>query len=170
MKKRILICIVCAIMSLLALQGCKNNLEKAEGNTCISDEVWCNPSYLPDDIDQTRVRMLNIPGYQQYVYLSTDSSNRLVIDIQKEKNITVDSADATDIDIGSHEGSCYIYNGESMNYGDLSENITSRLTKIALDEIVIEWDQANVFCRVFGTYPIDEMVKIAKNVEVYIYD
>lgn len=170
MNKRVLICIVCAIMILLTLQGCKNDLKKAEDNTSISDEVWCNPSYLPDDIDQTRVRMLNVPGYQQYVYLSTDGSNRLVFDIQKEKNILVNIADTTDIDIGSHKGSYYIYNGESMNYSDLSEAITSRLTKIALDEIVIEWDQANVFCRVFGTYPMDEMVKIVENVEVYIYD
>ena len=82
MSKRILICIACALMILLGLQGCKNDLKKAENNTSISDEVWCNPLYLPEDIDQTRVKMLNIPGYQQYVYQSADAINRIVIDIQ----------------------------------------------------------------------------------------
>ena len=170
MSKRILICIACALIILLGLQGCKNDLKKAENSTSISDEVWCNPLYLPEDIDQTRVKMLNIPGYQQYVYQSSDATNRVVIDIQTEKNILVEAENKSEIDIGPNKGVYYVYNGETINYIDLTEAITSRLTKIALGEIVFEWEQTDGFCRVFGTYPLDEMEKIVENLEVNIYE
>lgn len=166
MHRRTILCAICIIAVLLGLSGCAEQPSRQETNPTVSNEIWCNPVYMPDDIDQTNVRMLNMPNRQQYSYKSSDGTQRIVIDIRTEDFDEIAVENRQRISIGSNTGVSYVYNGETITYGGIAEAQASGLIKIAVGETVLEWSQAKAFCRVYGTYSIEELMLIAEALEV----
>lgn len=164
-KKRNL-CIMCVLAVIICLQGCSNQTSGSEGNSNISNEIWCNPVYLPEDIDLTNMRMLNIPTRQQYIYKSIDGNNRIVIDIHTgdKDDITVETKQ--NIEINSKTGIAYCYNGEEFTFSGVSTAAASGLVRMVEGETVLEWTQGDTYLRLHGTYSLDELVAIAEVLEV----
>lgn len=159
-------CIMCILAIILCLYGCSNQTSSLEGNSDISNEIWCNPVCLPEDIDLTNMRMLNIPNRQQYVYKSIDGKNRIVIDIHTGDKDTIAIETTQKIDINSKEGTTYCYNGEEFTFSGASTSAASGLVRMIEGETVLEWTQEDAHIRLHGTYSLDELVAIAEALEV----
>lgn len=164
-NKRFL-CIMCILSMIICLYGCSNPTSGPESESNISNEIWCNPVYLPEDIDQTNMRMLNIPNRQQYVYKSTDGKNRIVIDIHTGDKDIISIETTQKIDINSKTGTTYCYNGEEFTFSGASTSAASGLVRMIEGETVLEWTQEDAYFRLHGTYSLDELVAIAEALEV----
>lgn len=166
MTKRHITCILCMLSVIICLQGCTNQPHGAKDTSTISNEIWCNPVYLPKDIDQTNMRMLNLPTRQQYVYKSADGQNRIVVDIHTGSEDNVDIETKQSIDIKSKPGITYHYNGEDYSFAGVSTAEAAGLVRMTVGENVLEWTHGDAYCRVHGTYSLDELIAIAEALEV----
>ena len=48
----------------------------------------------------------------------------------------------------------------------MEETEIQEILKMEKEENVLEWTQNNVFCRIYGTLSLKELLEIAENVEV----
>ncbi len=95
---------------------------------------------LPDSISRESVHMINAPWKQQYCYTGTqeEETERVVLELSL---ISSDSSEE--------------YRDESAFYEPAS------------DEVICEWTQDGVACRLFGTFTEEELKNIAESVKVY---
>ncbi len=95
---------------------------------------------LPDSISRESMKMINAPWKQQYCYGSIvdDGTERVILEL------SLISDDSTDE-----------YRDESAFYEPTS------------DEVIYEWTQDGVACRLFGTFTEEQLENIAESVKVY---
>ena len=166
MIKRRITYIICILLAIICLQGCTNQPHDTKNTSNISNEIWCNPVYLPKDIDQTNMRMLNLPNRQQYVYKSANGQNRIVVDIHTGNEDNVDIEAKQNIDIKLHPAITYYYNGEEFSFAGVSAAEAAGLVRMTAGENVLEWIQGDAYFRLHGTYSLDELIAIAEALEV----
>lgn len=164
-RKTLSFCL-CIVFALLSLSGCGQQPGSQETNSALSNESWCTAVYLPGDIDPTHQKMLNLPNRQQFVYRSKDAAKRIAIDIHTGAPDEIAVENRQSIPVGPNAGEAYVYSGEAVTYSGVTQAMASGLIPMAEGETVLEWSQAGAFCRVFGTYPIEELVQFAEALEV----
>lgn len=135
----------------------------------VSDTIWLVGSALPSGMNEN-YSVRNMPTRQQICYQSKDGAKRVILDIQRENTdiVSVDESDKTKIAIGQASGTTYVYHGELIEYPSLEEKIAEKIYRPEKNETVLEWQQGDGFCRLFGTLSETDLAAYAATVEVKI--
>lgn len=159
---------VLLIFVIVVLCSCSAKTNGINSEAIVPDGIWAYINEMPYCVNSDNMKMVNISGRQQYCYRSDDGSERIVLEIQLQNNDEMDISEKESVKIGKLSGVSYIYNEEPIEYTELNEEMVSGILHMESGECVIEWTQADTFCRVYGTLSKDEMLEIAESVEVFI--
>ena len=150
------------ITSLFLLNSCQSTNNSASN---WAEKVSVTFGMIPDGYMETR--NIQLPERQQYCFKnSEDEIQRFVLEVQKENKDESDGIDKKMVSIDDMEGEYYIYHGEKLKYTGMEETEIQEILKMEKEENVLEWTQNNVFCRIYGTLSLKELLEIAENVEV----
>ena len=160
MNRKLLVLFM-AIIALLS--AC--NLQNKSSNSL--EEVSVSEMHnLPIGVNLRSLGLCNTPTRRQYYYFSYDGTKRLVLELQRENADDVDIQSKTSVFVGKNEGVAYLYSGEKVVYGGLSDTMIAGIQKMNAGDYVIEWSQNGYFLRIFGAYTYDELLRIAEGIEV----
>lgn len=168
MNRKSLYYIAPLIFVIVLLCSCTAKTSDTNSESIVSDGSWAYISEIPCCFNSDTMKMVNISGRQQYCYRSDDGSERIVLEIQLQNNDEMDISEKESVKIGKLSGVSYIYNGEPIEYTALNAEMASGILHMESGECVIEWTQADTFCRLYGTLSRDEMLEIAASVEVSV--
>ena len=158
MKKATLVIYGAIIVSLMLLQGCVDKDNKV--STTKLDAVVTMPEQM------TKGRMISLPTRQQSIYKNEDGTLHVVLEVIKKDAdvINVDSKES--IKIGNRDGVVYVYNGEDIDYQNLSEAEVSGIVKPQEEDTIIEWKLKKRYLRLYGNLSKEELIEMAEGVMV----
>lgn len=158
LKKATLVIYGAIIVSLMLLQGCVDKDNKV-GTTKL-DAVVTMPEQM------TKGRMISLPTRQQSIYKNEDGTLHVVLEVIKKDAdvINVDSKES--IKIGNRDGVVYVYNGEDIDYQNLSEAEVSGIVKPQEEDTIIEWKLKKRHLRLYGNLSKEELIEMAEGVMV----
>lgn len=148
----------------ILLCACKNNPSTSSKTSDFSfDSVTVSVSDLPDTYALSII--MNTPDRQQIVY-SDNEEHRIVIEIMLENNDKIDLRKEALL-IKDFKGYSYTYHGELIEYPYLNDSIVANMYQIQEGNCVIEWNQSNFFCRIFGNLEQEDLLNIAESVVIF---
>lgn len=168
--------IICVLLFALLLCGCATTLNspvtscsnsEVTETQAISDSSWLVGKALPRGMKEG-CSIRNMPTRQQFCYQSKDGTSRVVLDVQRENADIVSVSKKEDIAIGQASRAAYVYQGEAISYPSLEDAISENPSCPMENETVLEWQQGNGFCRLFGSISKADLIAYAATVEVNI--
>ena len=157
MKKAFLSVCVMVLASLMLFPGCGN---KNEDNATRLNAIFTVPEQM------TKERMITIPTRQQYIYRNDDGNLHAVLEVMQENDDIINVTSKESIKLGKHDCLVYIYNGEDIDYQNLSEAEISGIVKPQDGDTILEWKNKKNYLRLFGNISKEELVEIAEGVTI----
>lgn len=127
------------------------------------DSVTVSVNDLPDSYALGII--MNTPDRQQIVY-SDNAEHRIVIEIMLENNDKIDLT-KEELLLKDFKGYSYTYHGELIEYPHLNDSIVANMYQIQEGNCVVEWNQSNFFCRIFGNLTQEDLLNIAESVVIF---
>lgn len=159
---------LCAVFLLIGISACGllSPEESAETVNYLDTSVSASINSLPGSLDSDHVKLISMPGRQQYCYQSVDGNSRMVLEVQAKNQDTISTDEKTDVKVGRSTGVSYLYSdGEISLYG-VNENDMGHLLTPENGERVLEWSDQDLDFRLYGMFTEDELLTSAESVEV----